>query len=64
MATSSILENIRVNNPNAIEQFVESMENSKKTYHKRTDDEKSAVITDPEQIQNFVKKCLQKKGER
>ena len=64
MATSSIIEDIRVNNPKAIEAFVEAMEASAQQYHPRTPDEQSAVVSDPERIKSFVQKCLEKRGKK
>jgi len=64
MATSSILEDIRVNNPKAIEAFVEAMEESAKNYHPRTENEKSTAVTDPERIKLFVQRCLEKRGKK
>lgn len=62
MATSSILENIRVNNPSVIEEFVKAMEANVLNSHQRTDSEKSHVVSDPERIKAFVKKNLEGKG--
>ena len=59
MATSSIIENIRVNNPKAVEEFVAAMEASaKKPIHPRTDDQRSGVCTDRERIRSFITKAL------
>lgn len=60
MATSSIIENIRVNNPKAIEYFIEAKEASARNYRPRTSDELSTVVSDPERIKIFVQKCLKK----
>ena len=62
MATSSIIENIRVNNPKLLEEYVEAMEASAKNYQPRTEDQKSGVITDPERIKAIVAKALARKG--
>ena len=62
MATSSIIEAIRVNNPKAIEAFVEAMESSADNYNTRTEAERSTLVTDPERIRNFMQKCLEKRG--
>ena len=65
MATSSLLEHIRVNNPKAVEEFVAAMEASAKAPIKpRTDDERSGVVTDPERIRSFVTKALQNRSTR
>lgn len=58
MATSSIIENIRVNNPKVLEAYVDAMEVRGKTNHTRTDDEKSGVVTDQERIKKFMSKVL------
>lgn len=63
MATSSLLEHIRVNNPKAVEEFVAAMEASAKAPLKpRTENERSGVVTDPERIRSFMAKALQKRG--
>lgn len=64
MATSSIIEDIRVNNPKVIEAYVEAMETSAQNYHPRTPDEQSSVVSDPERIKRFVQKCLAKRGKK
>ncbi len=65
MATSSLLEHIRVNNPKAVEEFVAAMEASAKEPLKpRTDDQRSGVVSDPERLRSFVTKALQSKGAR
>ena len=62
MATSSIIENIRVNNPKVLEQYVDAMERNMENTHHRTEDEKSGVVTDKERIKKFMAKVLAKKG--
>lgn len=62
MATSSIIENIRVNNPRALEEYAEAMESSANNFHPRGDLEKSGVITDKEETEEFMRKALAKKG--
>ncbi len=62
MATSSIIENIRVNNPKVLEEYVEAMENNAKKYHPRTEDQKSGVVTDPERTRAFMEKFASRKG--
>lgn len=64
MATSSIIEDIRVNNPKAIEDYVEAMETSAQDFRPRTPDEQSTVVSDPERIKNFVQRCLAKRGKK
>lgn len=61
MATSSILENIRVNNPKAVEEFVAAMEASAKApVQPRTDDQRSGVCTDVKRMKSFMDKALRK----
>ena len=62
MATSSIIENIRVNNPKVLEEYVDAMEERAKSRHQRTEDEKSGVVTDRERTNTFMAKVLAKKG--
>jgi hypothetical protein len=62
MATSSIIENIRVNNPKVLEEYVDAMEERAKNRHQRTEDEKSGVVTDRERTKVFMAKVLAKKG--
>ena len=63
MATSSIIENIRVNNPQLLEEYVASMEAAANSpLQPRTEEERSGVVTDSARIRNFVKKALEKKG--
>ncbi len=58
MATSTIIENIRVNNPKVIEEFLKSREESAKSVHLPTAMEKSHVNSDPEQMRDFMRKAL------
>lgn len=62
MATSSIIENIRVNNPKVLEEYVDAMEERAKNRHQRTEDEKSGIVTDRERTKTFMAKVLAKKG--
>lgn len=62
MATSSIIENIRVNNPRVLEEWIIAMEESANNYKPRSDDERSGVITDKEETKAFMTKALAKKG--
>lgn len=64
MATSSIIENIRVNNPKVLEEYVDAMDEHANNRNRRTDDEKSGVVTDPERTKKFMAKVLAKKGIR
>lgn len=58
MATSSIIENIRVNNPRAMEEYVAAMETSAKNIRHRTESEKSGLVTDREETKAFIRKAL------
>ncbi|MBO6133449.1 MAG: hypothetical protein J6P05_03850 [Lachnospiraceae bacterium] len=62
MATSSIIENIRVNNPKVLEEYVDAMERIGKDVHPRTDDEKTGVIDDKVRIRAFMTKVLAREG--
>ena len=63
MATSSIIENIRVNNPQVLEEYVAAMEVfAKNPIEPRTDDQRSGAVTDPKRIRRFAEKALEKKG--
>lgn len=65
MATSSIFETIRVNNPKAVEEFVTTMEASAQgqPYH-RADDHRSGVCSDPDRIKSFMSKAFQNRVDR
>lgn len=64
MATSSIIENIRVNNPKALEAYVEAMEQREQREERENDDKRmgSGVISDPQKVKEFMDKALAKKG--
>ena len=62
MATSSIIENIRVNNPRALEEYAATLEESASNYHPRTESEKSGLVTDRTETRKFMQKALAKKG--
>ena len=64
MATSSILENIRVNNPKAVEEFVAAMEASAQKSIQEVEVKRSAVVTDPERLRNVVMKGLKNRGQK
>ena len=66
MATSSLLENIRVNNPKAMEDFVTAMEASaKEPFLSHADVQRSVVVTDSERLHSFMTKALNnKKGQK
>ncbi len=63
MATSSLLEHIRVNDPKAVEEPVASMEASAKApIPLRTDEDRSGIISDPERMRGFVSKALRNRS--
>lgn len=63
MATSSIIENIRVNNPQLLVEYTSAMESSaKEPIRPRTEDQRSGVVTDPDRIRKVVEKALARKG--
>ena len=61
MATSSIIENIRVNNPRLLEEYVAAMEEAAKKPLSKGEFRRSNVVSDPECINAFVRKALAKK---
>ena len=62
MATSSIIENIRVNNPRVLEEYVAAMEEAAKKPLSKDDFRRSHVVSDPESINAFFKKALAKRS--
>jgi len=64
MATSSILENIRVNNPKAVEEFVAAMEASAQKPIREIEVKRSTVVTDPARLRNVVMKGLKNRGQK
>ncbi len=63
MATSSIIEDIRVNNPMVLVEYVKAMENhAKEELKPRTEEEKSGLCQDRDKMREFMKKALAKKG--
>ena len=61
MATSSIIENIRVNNPHLLEEYVEAMEKGVKDPPLRNrEDRHSFAITDPARIKAIAEKAFQR----
>lgn len=64
MATSSILENIRVNNPKVVEEFVVAMEAYSKNPLKYEKKGTSSVVTDPARLKAIVEKGLKNRGNR
>lgn len=64
MATSSILENIRVNNPKAVEEYVLAMEDYAKNPLTSGMRKTSSVVTDPARLKAIVAKGLKNRGDR
>ena len=64
MATSSIIENIKVNNPRVIEEYRAAMEKAASEPIKKNDEKKSGVITDPDRTRSFMEKALKRKGKK
>ena len=62
MATSSIIENIRVNTPQVLEDYVMFLEGSGQAPEKQRTELRSSVTTDSKQIRSFVEKALARKG--
>mgnify|MGYP006916330138 CR=1 FL=1 len=62
MATSSILENIRVNNPKVVEEFIVAMEDFEKN-PLEFDEKKSTLVTDSVRLRAIVEKGLKKRGD-
>ena len=62
MATSSIIENIRINNPKAVEAFVSAMEKKACDQQATERGSVSALVVDSERMNSFVKKGLANKG--
>lgn len=60
MATSSIIENIRVNNPQVLVEYLEAI---KRWGEEPVSSERhSHVVDDPERMDRFMKKFLEKHG--
>lgn len=63
MATSSIIENITVNNPRALEEYIDALETlAREPVKPRTDAERSGVCEDEEETLAFMRKALAKHG--
>ena len=62
MATCSIFDDITINDPDFVDFYIEGMEAYEKApYKPRTEDQKSACITDPEEIRRIAEKFLGEK---
>lgn len=64
MATSSILENITVNNPRVIEEFLDAMEKSVNNSQTRRAHSETNFITDPKQIKEIMAKGIRNRGNK
>lgn len=64
MATSSILENITVNNPRVIEEFLDAMEKSTDSPQTRRAHSETKFITDPNQIKEIMTKSIRNRGNK
>lgn len=62
MATSSILENIYVNNPKAIEEFVAAMDSPEKYLTGNCDHTQAIVMADPEKARSLMLKGIENRG--
>lgn len=61
MATSSIVEKIRVNNPKVLEEYVASLESSANTSQAASKRKTGAVrLTDPDEMKKVIKKGIRK----
>lgn len=60
MATSSILESVRLSTPNAVSMFVDALEETANMPRKASSEYKYHVERDPEAIRRFVNKNLPK----
>lgn len=64
MATSSILDNIEVNNPRVIEEFLDAMEKSAERSIECDERPHARFLTDPDEIRNIVQKGIQNWGNK
>ena len=60
MATSSILESVRLSTPNAVSMFIDALEETANMPRKASSEYKYHVEKDPEAIRRFVSKNLPK----
>ncbi|MBQ7197404.1 MAG: hypothetical protein IJS40_08355 [Synergistaceae bacterium] len=60
MATSSIIENIRINNPQVLVEYLEAIKRWREEPIKEVH---TNVVDDPERMDRFMKKFLAKHGE-
>ena len=58
MATSTILEPIRVNDERGAEVIVEALENAENTNHRRNVGRSAALTTDPDTIRKVAAKAM------
>ena len=60
MATCSIFDDITINNPDFVDFYIEGMEAYEKAPFKpRTEDQKSAMLTDHNEIRRILELCLE-----
>ena len=63
MSASSIIDNIRVNNPQVLIDYADFLEaQSKEPVKKRSDKDRSVVVTDKEETAALMKKVLARHG--
>lgn len=60
MATSSILENIRVNNPKVLEDYVASMEKSANAPIEKKTERIAREITDPKELETIMRQGIER----
>ena len=61
MATCSITDRIVINNPEFVDAYIDAMEaRANAPFKPRTEDQKSAMLTDPEEIRRILELCLAK----
>lgn len=64
MATSSIIENIRINNPKVIEAYVEAVEAAENAPVARQSEPLAKEVTDPDKIREMMLRNIEKWGKK
>ena len=64
MATSSIVEKIRVNNPKVIEEYVAAMEASANTPIVRKEQKAAKKVSDPAELKKVMLRGIEKWGKK
>ena len=64
MATSSLIDNIRINNPAALEKYAEAMENAEKEPIALVSQLSARRITDPEEMKMIMLRGIEKWGKK